>query len=126
MIVSESNYFKAHELQCHHCNQCGMDSEFMLKLDRMRHVLEIPMHLSSAYRCPEHNNNVSNTAYDGPHTTGKAVDILVYGELAWKTLKIAMLAEFKGIGVSQKGRKTKRFIHVDDIDDESRPSVWSY
>ena len=33
---------------------------------------------------------------------------------------------FSGIGVSQKGAWEGRFIHLDMVQDESRPAIWSY
>ena len=34
-----------------------------------------PLQITSAYRCPSHNDSVSSTGMAGPHTTGLAVDI---------------------------------------------------
>ena len=33
---------------------------------------------------------------------------------------------WKGIGISQKGKHKSRFIHLDTIDSDNRPWVWSY
>lgn len=126
MTVYESEYFQKYELRCSHCNRAEMELEFMDRLDSLRETLSKPIYLNSAYRCPEHNNNVSNTGNNGPHTTGKSVDISAYGNRAWEILRIAMVMEFKGIGLSQKGEYKSRFIHIDDLDCQGRPWVWSY
>jgi uncharacterized protein YcbK (DUF882 family) len=80
------------------------------------------MIVTSGYRCPEHNQNVSSTGPDGPHTTGKAVDIGVSGTDAYDLALLAMQMGVKGIGINQKG--TGRFIHFDF----ARPqfTIWSY
>ena|SRR3990167_540264 len=125
--ASESQYFKKNELECKcGCGQALMDKNFLSKLDSLRWRYNQPIVLSSAYRCPDHNEKVSSTGRTGPHTTGKAVDIRVSGVRAHCLLILACQLQFKGIGVSQKGKHGSRFIHVDDVDDYTRPAVWSY
>ena len=125
-------YFSAKELQCH-CGECddkgdNMDVVFMEHLDQLRRLYGKPIILSSAYRCPKYNAKISSTGSTGPHTTGKAVDIVISGVDAYKLLSIAMKLEyFTGIGIKQSGGYNKRFIHLDSIDDNQyRPMVWSY
>lgn len=114
-------YFKESEFKCKHCGECKMDYDFVEKLDIVRGILQFPLKVSSGYRCPVHNMAVSTTGEDGPHTTGKASDILIAGPRAREFLTIAVKF-FPGIGVQQKGNYATRFIHVDDL--ESR--LWSY
>jgi len=33
---------------------------------------------------------------------------------------------WKGVGISQKGKHKSRFIHLDTIDSDNRPWIWSY
>ena len=108
------------------CGRCEMVPEFMDRLVKMRTDLGFPMTLSSAYRCPAHNLRESTTGEHGPHTTGRAVDIQVYGKHAFRIIAAAPLYGFTGIGVSQRGPKSSRFIHLDDLTTGSRPGVWSY
>lgn len=123
-------YFTKGELKCK-CKNCAgipgnMNDEFMELLLNMRHEAGFGFILSSAYRCPSHNANVSSTGRTGPHTTGRAVDIRCFGSKAHKVLELAMKYRMTGIGVSQKGRHSKRFIHVDNLIITGRPWVWSY
>ena len=121
----ETLNFKHKELTCK-CG-CGREIEdevFMYNLQRLREMLGVPMVLSSAYRCPEYNDKVSNTGFGGPHTIA-AVDVLVYGEHAHRLLWMAMACGFTGIGISQKGPWAARFIHIDRLR-EGRPWVWTY
>jgi len=124
-------YFKDHELRCK-CGECGkggeaMDFKFMQKLHDLRLKCGFPFPVTSAYRCPEHNQAVSSTGPEGPHTTGRAIDIAVSYDEAFDVLKNAADCGFTGIGVQQSG--DGRFIHLDDFTAQSRfprPTVWSY
>jgi zinc D-Ala-D-Ala carboxypeptidase len=123
-------YFSDKELACK-CGKCDssnkMDPTFMYKLNILRANFGKPIYLSSAYRCPDYNEKVSSTGRNGPHTTGKAADLLVSGKDAHTILMLAANLHFSGIGISQKGEHGKRFIHLDNIGNGPvRPWVWSY
>lgn len=123
--MATSPHFSDKELRCKHCGDNRMEPEFLKKLERIR--LEVgPMRLSSAYRCPEHNSNVSSTGATGPHTTGRAVDVLCSGAQAFLVMEVAFKHGMTGIGVKQKGPHGGRFIHLDDLDTAQRPWVWGY
>lgn len=122
-----SPYFTQDEMRCQcGCEQDGMNAEFMEKLTSLRADWGQPMVVNSAYRCPRHPIEVKK-AKPGAHASGRAVDIAVQGEDAYKFLCAALGHGFTGIGVNQKGNA--RFIHLDDLTrDEGwpRPNVWSY
>lgn len=106
-----------------------MDDEYMTYLVALRRSTGVIMNLSSAYRCPEHNNKVSKTGLTGPHTTGRSTDSLVSGADALKILQRAYMFGMTGIGVKQKGSYKKRFIHLDNLPNmqgQPRPHIWSY
>ena len=120
-------YFTESEFACKHCGKNKMDEDFLDKLDELRHRCGFPFNITSAYRCPAHNQKVSSTGPKGPHTTGKAVDIAASRQHAYDILEEALRLGFTGIGVQQKG--ANRFIHLDTLtepDHAPRPSVWSY
>lgn len=125
-------YFTLNELKCKcgKCNSTGleMDDEFMERIKILREECGFPFIVSSAYRCPDYNAQKSKTGFDGPHTTGKAMDILVQGENAYILVKKALLHDFTGIGVNQKDDVSKRFIHLDILTapDYPRPRIFSY
>lgn len=128
MSDSPWQYFNTSELQCKGKDCCGgkadMHPDFMAKLVAIRRELGFPFVLSSAYRCPIHNAKESSTGTTGPHTTGRAVDILVRGTNAYKLIEAALRHGITGIGVKQKG--VTRFIHIDDLEGQTRPWIWSY
>lgn len=116
-------HFTPAELVCK-CG-CGMlpEPDFMEKVERLRNFCGFPLPVTSAARCPDHNEKVSRTGRTGPHTTGRAIDIGVRGAQAVTLISLALDEGFTGIGVSQKG--ASRFIHLDDLI-EGRPTTWSY
>ena len=120
--------FTADEMRCRcGCGRADMSPLFMDVLQTIRMQYGKPMRVSSGYRCPSHNAKVSSTGPGGPHTTGKAVDILVSGKDAHTLLQLCMAhMDVTGIGVSQKGAHDSRFIHIDTIEEGLRPWLWSY
>ena len=119
-------YFTEAELACSHCNKQGINEQFMLKIESLREQLGFPFIVTSGYRCEQHPIEARKTAA-GAHTTGRAIDIAVSGESAYRLISGAFRAGFTGVGVNQKGRS--RFIHLDDIENSTtrpRPWVWSY
>ena len=117
-------FFSHGELMCH-CGKCGradMDPGFMEWLVRVREEFDEPMVLTSAFRCPDWNERVSHTGRDGPHTTGKAVDVAIAGPAARRLMEVAIERGVKGIGVKQTGRWGSRFLHLDLLGYR----VWSY
>ena len=121
-------YFLPHELRCSHCGAEKMQSHFMEKVIILRELLGFPFIVTSAYRCENHPIE-SRKDSPGAHTTGQALDINVYGNNAHRLLDAALRAGFSGIGISQKGKHSERFIHLDNLgtsDDRPRPTVWSY
>jgi uncharacterized protein YcbK (DUF882 family) len=120
-------YFKREEFQCKHCGAEKMDPAFLTLLDELRHRCGFPLPITSGYRCPVHNQKVSSTGPNGPHTTGKAADIGVSRHRAYDVLRHAIALGFTGIGVQQKGET--RYLHLDTLAEPQaapRPTVWSY
>lgn len=135
-MKSPWEFFKLEELKCK-CGKCGstgleMQDEFMRSIVSLRQVINTPFKITSAYRCPAYNSKISSTGNGGPHTTGKAIDFISNGELAYKLSEVIFddtmkhLFRFTGIGVSLS--KEPKFIHLDNLQlpDYPRPRLWSY
>lgn len=123
-----SKNFTREELACKHCGRMRIPQSSIDRLQRVRDRMGTPLRVNSADRCPDHNDAVSATGRDGPHTKA-AFDIGISGAAAYKLVGIAMQEGFTGIGVQQKGPHDKRFIHLDDLpneDGQPRPTFWSY
>ncbi len=104
-------------------------------LEALRVEFGVPMIISSGYRCPAHNQAVSSTGADGPHTifaeANITVDVKEFGTDAYELIEIAIAFGFTGIGLNQKGPFAERFIHLDRLDSNlaaarARPNVWTY
>jgi zinc D-Ala-D-Ala carboxypeptidase len=123
--------FSFNEVKCTHCGACDIDEQMMDSLQGLRQALGFPLTMTSVYRCPRHPNEVSKER-PGTHTMGKACDIACSHTEAFLILSRADAHGFTGIGISQKGDPSKRFIHLDianeaDLDQRApRPTVWSY
>src|SRR5690606_7671687 len=103
-------HFVMSEFACKHCGANDIYDTFVDKLDELRARFGRPLIVTSGFRCPDHNARVSSTGRTGPHTTGRAVDFNVNRSDAYDLLRLALLMEFTGIGVQQKG--SARFIHL--------------
>lgn len=131
-MESKWKHFTIEELSCRgNCPNCSkswqnMNPEFMNALVGMRTEAGFPFPISSGYRCPSRNEEVSNTGVNGPHTTGRCVDIQVYDQHAVRVVELALKWGMKGIGVNQKGPRNKRFIHVDQSPNRKDRTIWTY
>jgi len=96
----------------------------MVKVNQMRAAVGEPFIVNSAYRCPEHNNNVSSTGLNGPHTTGRAIDIRAGSRLKSKILMAAIQQGITRFGIA------KTFIHIDDLNEAAggfdSHVIWTY
>lgn len=101
----------------------------MDKLQELRVFVAMPLTVTSGYRSPQHSVEAAKEK-PGTHTLGRAVDIQCSGERAFDILREALIVGFSGIGVSQSGDHSKRFLHLDDLAPNEysapRPAVWSY
>jgi uncharacterized protein YcbK (DUF882 family) len=115
--------FKPEEVSCSHCGELKIHEDIMDLLQEARGVLG-PLSITSGYRCSEHNSNVSSTGANGPHTTGKALDIAVKNSQHRKELITYFAPKVQGLGIA------KSFIHIDLLYEEDgfegRPNSWVY
>lgn len=99
--------------------------DFMDKLQALRLHFPFSFIVNSGYRTIEYNKQI-NGAPNSAHTKACAVDLSIYGERAFRLVAAAPSFGFVGIGVSQKGDPAKRFIHLDTLAGDKRPTIWSY
>lgn len=119
--------FTPKEMSCRGDGLLLIVPSFMTELQNLRSEFGKPMNITSAYRSPEYNNRVSSTGLDGPHTTGRAIDVAIAGEDAHELMWQAIAVGFaRGVGVKQKGPWDGRFLHFDNLTGDNRPRVWSY
>ena len=121
---SQLKYFSRQtdpKLACYCCHRCDLDHDFMIALDALREAVGFPLRINSGYRCQQWDRQVGGA---GVHPQGIAVDIPVAGEQAYNLVGAAMVMGFTGIGVRQHG--LGRFVHLDMLDADHRPRIWSY
>ena len=82
-------YFTEDELKCRHTGECNMDDDFMKVLEAIREECGFGFVITSAYRSPEHPIEAKKSR-PGAHASGKAVDILVHMEQAFKVVEVAL------------------------------------
>lgn len=131
---SQWEHFSLEELTCRcGCGLVAMDNAFMARLVRIRKKAGVPMPVSSGFRCIAHDQAVGTSSEPGggPHTLGRAVDILIAGEALFVVLLAALETGFQGIGLRQDGPWPGRFLHLDDIQKAElvaipRPRIWTY
>lgn len=117
--------FTAAEMECR-CG-CGAlpDPQLMDVLQMLRDLVGAACAVSSGARCAAHNEAVSDTGPNGPHTTGLAADIACRGVHARAVLDAAVRLGVPRIGISQAGEPAGRFIHLDLLAGRGAP-LWTY
>jgi len=109
------NYMASWEFACKHCRQeIAMDMFLVSGIDWLRMVFDVPVSISSGYRCPVHNANEGG-AKNSFHLRGLAADVRVRDPRVMEGIyKVAIISnKFNGVGYSQE----KQFVHLDTRSD---------
>jgi len=124
--MNNYRYFPAHEFERIGSDGNRMNISFMEKLNKLREEINQPLPLTSAWRSEARNQQVGG-AKNSAHLYGRAVDLRVHGDTAYRVVDMAPRHGFTGIGVKQHGILRYRFLHLDDMEfSEIRPRIWSY
>lgn len=125
---SESEFAcRGHALGLCDCGgRADMRDRFMDSLQQIRNGYARPMVITSGFRCPDYNAQISTTGRTGPHTKGRAADIKVSGSNTYHLMGSAYALDMRGIGLKQHGPMAGRYMHLDDLGGRTRPRVWSY
>lgn len=121
----------AREWACKGTGRILVDTDFLDLFEALRARAGRPLIITSGYRTPVHNASVSSTGLTGPHTTGRAVDIRIYGHRLYELVADALELGMTGVGFSQKSSTphAQRFVHLDNLPNGAtapRPWMWSY
>lgn len=116
----KSKYFKEAEFARLGCSLQDMKQDFMDMLDECRELAGIPFVMTSAYRAPEHNEEVGGVP-GSAHPKGRAADIkALNGTTRWKIVYAAILVGFRRIGIG------RNFVHLDNDDSLPHPVMFDY
>jgi zinc D-Ala-D-Ala carboxypeptidase len=108
--------FSYEELACQHCGSMDLPLEFLTELQTLREAVDMPLTITSGYRCSEHPIEARKST-PGQHNKG-AVDIAAQGSSAVHILKVALDHGWTGIGIN-----VPSFIHLDRREE---PTIWKY
>jgi len=100
-------YFKPQEVACQGTGKLLVHTGALRALDRLRHDLGTPLHISSGYRSPYHNAAVGGAPMSS-HLDGHAFDLQLRGNDKKRIRQIAEAYEFTGFGMHYQ-----TFIHID-------------
>lgn len=106
--IKIAEYFSLSEFECPCCHQVMLSPDLLARLDHLRGVINRPIYINSAYRCPEENHRVGG-APGSYHLLGMAADIQVQDFELSDLLLYAQELDFKGIGFYEK----ENFLHLD-------------
>lgn len=112
--VQLSQNFHLREIECR-CGKCPItliDLEHIERLEQLRKIYQKPIHIHSAFRCPEYNISVGGTK-NSQHCLGLATDIHIDGVDTY-ALYSTSTEIFDGVGVYDS------FVHVDSRGQEAR------
>jgi len=121
--------FTPEEFACQHCGAHGIDLALVAKIQTLREKVDMPLVITSGYRCPDHPLEQKKRASGRPlgaHTEGCAADIGCSGSSAHRILRAALALGFTRIGVNMRGAHHTRFIHLDISTTRPSPALWSY
>lgn len=111
-------YFKPEEIG-------GLDETFVEKLDRARHIAQIPFVITSGLRTPEENQSLvaKGAAPDSAHLYGTAVDLRVENNHeVFLILSSAFAVGINRFGIYVDAANQPTHVHL-DVDKEKVPEV---
>ena len=101
-------HFNLSEFACPCCRRIMLHPLLLEKLEKLRKIIEKPIHITSGYRCSRYNQKVGGVA-NSYHCIGLAADIKVKDINLIELLGCAEEIDFAGIGFYEK----KNFLHLD-------------
>lgn len=119
-----AKYFSEDEMKCKCCGQLpegGISKTLLEKLDELRELVGVPIHVSCMYRCPKHNAEVGGVP-NSQHVDGTAADIYTDNLTVDELADFAVQVGFDGIGRYYDSE----FVHVDVRDDGESPKGYTW
>lgn len=112
--VKLSTNFNSTEFDCHGsgcCTETIINPDLVKYLQQIRDHFKAPITITSAYRCPVHNQRIGG-ATRSQHCQGNAADIVVKGVAPREVAKYAESIGIKGIGLYETSADGY-FTHID-------------
>ena len=97
-----------------------MDAKILMMLDQVRDKFDKPIHITSGFRTPQHNEEVGGKE-NSSHLKGLAVDIACNNSKdRFDLINCLLDVGFSRIGVADT------FIHADIDTDKAQGVMWTY
>lgn len=97
-----------------------MDIMFVKKLQIVRNLTKLPLHVNSGFRTVEHNQSVGGKV-NSSHLIGKAADLAFTShQHLFSIIHAAISVGITRIGIG------KNFIHLDDDKSKAQGVIWLY
>jgi uncharacterized protein YcbK (DUF882 family) len=111
-----SEHFQDKEFCCHCCGELKViDPKLLAGLEKLRAMINRPIHINSGYRCEKHNQRIGG-ASKSYHLKGMAADISVKGMDSQELFSYCeTINEFHGLGCYRS------WVHVDT---REKMTVW--
>lgn len=121
-MIKSSPHFSEQELSCRCCGTMPKDGMSVFLLDGLEWLRSKvgPIHVTCAYRCPEHNAKVGGVD-NSQHVLGTAADIWCE---ALSTHELAEVARQRFDGVGEYHEDA--FVHVDMRDDGKMAGYYTW
>lgn len=98
-----------------------MDKTLLQMLDEVRDKFDKPIHITSGFRTPAHNESLPNAKPNSSHLKGLAVDIACTNSTdRFDLINCLLDVGFSRIGVGNT------FIHADIDPDKAQGVMWTY
>ena len=102
-----SEHFRLREFECPCCRCVQVAPGLLYRLEALRELWGQPIHITSGYRCPEHNVWVKGVP-KSLHMAGQAADVVVPFAEQEAVMEMARRADFDSIIPYGK----RNFIHL--------------
>lgn len=120
IVFDDCPHFSDLEFATIGCTKSDMCRASLRRLERLREIVNEPLHLTSAYRSP-HYERLHGRDGKSAHTLGCAFDIAcVDNALRYKIVAAAIQVGFNRIGIA------KSYVHVDDSNVHNQMRIWTY
>ncbi len=106
--INIAPHFNLSEFACPYCKRIMLRPLLLEKLEKLRKIIEKPIHITSGYRCSRYNHQIGGVT-NSYHCIGLAADIKVKDINLITLLEICENIDFTGIGFYEK----KNFLHLD-------------
>lgn len=121
--MTEGRWFSDQELRCPCCGRNEMSPEFVTIMDEVRELVDQPLIVNSAYRCPAHNAEVGGSPRSS-HVEGLAMDVQCNDNRLRYSLLDALFFVTEKYALPGRIEIGRNYIHFDMDPEKPGEIVW--